>query len=79
MASQIKALMMQNAIDKDDKLAFALGKQVVDKTIMKTFYLATGGVPHGYATKMVEAAKLMKKQKLSKQRDGHFIKQSIRI
>ena len=65
MASQIKGGFdeMQAAIDKDDKLAFALGKQVVDKTIMKTFYLATGGVPHGYATKMVEAAKLMKNSK----------------
>lgn len=82
MASQIQGGFdeMTAAIDKDDKLAFALGKQVVDKTLMKTFYFATGAVPNGYATKMVEEVKKdEKKLKLSKRKDGHFIKQSIRI
>ncbi|MFB9760109.1 hypothetical protein [Ectobacillus funiculus] len=48
---------MKTAIDKGDKLAFQLGKQVVDKTIMKTFYFATGALPNGYATKAAEEAK----------------------
>lgn len=48
---------MKAAIDKGDKLAFQLGKQVVDKTIMKTFYFATGALPNGYATKAAEEAK----------------------
>ena len=42
---------IEAAVEADDKLAFQLGKQVVDKTMMKTFYLAAGAVPHGYATK----------------------------
>ncbi|HDR7791495.1 TPA: hypothetical protein QCY19_000015 [Bacillus luti] len=79
MASQIKGGFdeMQAAIDKDDKLAFALGKQVVDKTIMKTFYLATGGVPHGYATKMVEAAKTDEKTAKIEQAEGWAFYQAI--
>lgn len=48
---------MKEAIDKGDKLSFHLGKQVVDKTIMKTFYFATGALPNGYATKAAEKAK----------------------
>jgi hypothetical protein len=48
---------MKAAIDKGDKLAFHLGKQVVDKTIMKTFYFATGALPNGYATKAADKAK----------------------
>ncbi|WP_144551180.1 hypothetical protein [Bacillus mycoides] len=79
MASQIQGGFdeMQAAIDKDDKLAFALGKQVVDKTIMKTFYLATGGVPHGYATKMVEAAKTDEKTAKIEQAEGWAFYQAI--
>ncbi|MEY8351161.1 hypothetical protein AALF16_23335 [Bacillus cereus] len=79
MTSQIKGGFdeMQAAIDKDDKLAFALGKQVVDKTIMKTFYLATGGVPHGYATKMVEAVKTDEKTAKIEQAEGWAFYQAI--
>jgi hypothetical protein len=42
---------IETAIKNNDQLSFNLGKQVVDKTLMKTFYLATGALPNGYATK----------------------------
>jgi len=48
---------MEKAVESDDELAFQLGKQVVDKTLMKTFYLATAALPNGYATKAAEKAK----------------------
>lgn len=48
---------MEQAVQNDDALSFALGKQVVDKTLMKTFYLASGALPHGYAAKAAAAAK----------------------
>lgn len=48
---------MEKAVEAKDQLAFQLGKQVVDKTLMKTFYLATAAVPNGYATKAANEAK----------------------
>lgn len=49
---------IDKAVEADDLLAFQLGKQVIDKTIMKTFYFAAGAIPNGYATKVAaEAAK----------------------
>ncbi|SFB16899.1 MULTISPECIES: hypothetical protein [unclassified Bacillus (in: firmicutes)] len=48
---------MEKAIEANDELGFQLGKQVVDKTLMKTFYLATGATPNGYATKAADEAK----------------------
>lgn len=48
---------MEQAVENDDELAFQLGKQVVDKTLMRTFYLAVGAEPHGYATKAAKEAK----------------------
>lgn len=48
---------IESAVEKGDTLAFALGKQVIDKTLMKTFYLATGALPYGYATKAAAEAK----------------------
>ncbi|RDU36258.1 hypothetical protein DRW41_14640 [Neobacillus piezotolerans] len=48
---------MEKAIGANDQLGFQLGKQVVDKTLMKTFYLATGALPNGYATKAADKAK----------------------
>lgn len=48
---------IEKAVEADDQLAFNLGKQVVDKTLMKTFYLATGATPNGYATKIAASAK----------------------
>ncbi|WP_026564144.1 hypothetical protein [Bacillus sp. UNC41MFS5] len=44
------------AVKNNDLLSFNLGKQVVDKTLMKTFYLATGALPNGYATKAAAEA-----------------------
>ena len=43
---------IEKAVNANDQLGFQLGKQVVDKTLMKTFYLATGAKPNGYATKI---------------------------
>ncbi|MEH7336513.1 hypothetical protein V7161_28200 [Neobacillus drentensis] len=48
---------IETAIKNNDQLSFNLGKQVVDKTLMKTFYLATGALPNGYATKTAAEAK----------------------
>ncbi|MFP5110152.1 hypothetical protein ACSU6B_26010 [Neobacillus sp. C211] len=47
---------IETAIKNNDQLSFNLGKQVVDKTLMKTFYLATGALPNGYATKAAAEA-----------------------
>ncbi|PFW97531.1 hypothetical protein COL32_04670 [Bacillus pseudomycoides] len=79
MASQINGGFdeMKAAIDKGDKLAFALGKQVVDKTLMKTFYFATGALPNGYATKMVEEAKKDEKNAKVEQAEGWAFYQAI--
>ena len=48
---------IEKAIDNNDQLGFNLGKQVVDKSLMKTFYLATGALPNGYATKASNESK----------------------
>ncbi|WP_440602494.1 hypothetical protein [Bacillus sp. GB_SG_008] len=79
MASTIKGGFdeMNAAIDKGDKSAFALGKQVVDKTLMKTFYFATGATPNGYATKMVEEAKKDEKNAKVEQAEGWAFYQAI--
>ncbi|AIK40578.1 hypothetical protein BG07_3324 [Bacillus pseudomycoides] len=79
MASQINGGFdeMKATIDKGDKLAFALGKQVVDKTLMKTFYFATGALPNGYATKMVEEAKKDEKNAKVEQAEGWAFYQAI--
>ncbi|MDP7977373.1 hypothetical protein [Bacillus multifaciens] len=68
---------MNAAIDKGDKLAFSLGKQVVDKTLMKTFYFATGAEPHGYATKMVAEAKKDEKNAKVEQAEGWAFYQAV--
>lgn len=68
---------MEKAVEADDQLGFALGKQVVDKTIMKTFYLATGAVPNGYATKAAEAAKADKEEAKVEQAEGWAFYQSL--
>jgi len=47
---------MSGAIDKGDNLAYNLGKQMVDKTLMKGFYLASGG-EKGYAYKIEKGVK----------------------
>jgi len=57
---------MEGAIEKGDNLAFNLGKQVVDKSIMKAFYLASGA-EKGYAYKI---EKLVKEGKADDARVG---------
>jgi hypothetical protein len=47
---------IETAVKNNDLLSFNLGKQVVDKTLMKTFYLATGALPNGYAAKTAAEA-----------------------
>ncbi|GHH98610.1 hypothetical protein [Neobacillus kokaensis] len=68
---------IETAIKNNDQLAFNLGKQVVDKTLMKTFYLATGALPNGYASKA--AAEAGKDAALAKveQAEGWAFFQSI--
>lgn len=68
---------MKAAIEKDDRLAFSLSKQVVDKSLMKTFYLATGAVPHGYATKAAETAKKDEKEAKIQQSEGWAFYQCV--
>lgn len=68
---------VENGIKNNDQLAVNLGKQVIDKTLMKTFYLATGALPNGYATKA--AAEAQKDAALAKveQAEGWAFFQSI--
>lgn len=68
---------MEKAVDADDQLAFQLGKQVVDKTLMKTFYLATAAVPNGYATKAANEAKEDAEAAKVEQAEGWAFYQSI--
>jgi hypothetical protein len=68
---------IESAVEKDDQLAFSLGKQVVDKTLMKTFYFATGALPNGYAKKAAEAAKEDEKEAKVEQAEGWAFYQSI--
>jgi Rod binding domain-containing protein len=68
---------IEDAAAKDDLLAFSLGKQAVDKTLMKTFYLATGALPHGYASKAAAAAKQDAKEAKVEQAEGWAFYQSV--
>jgi len=68
---------IEKAVESDDLLGFQLGKQVVDKTLMKTFYLATGAVPNGYATKAAAAAKENPEEAKIEQAEGWAFYQSI--
>ncbi|WP_377890557.1 hypothetical protein [Alkalihalobacillus sp. R86527] len=68
---------IEKAVENDDKLGFQLGKQLVDKTLMKTFYLAAGAMPNGYATKAAEAAKEDAKEAKVEQAEGWAFYQSI--
>lgn len=65
------------AVESGDQLAFQLGKQVVDKTLMKTFYFATGAVPNGYATKAANAAKENAEEAVVEQSEGWAFYQAI--
>jgi hypothetical protein len=66
---------ISNAIESGKKLDFLLGKQVVDKTLMKTFYLAVGG-SKGYAYKIENAVKEGKEPK-AMQAEGWGFHQSL--
>lgn len=68
---------IEKAVEADDQLGFSLGKQVVDKTLMKTFYYATGAIPNGYATKVAEAAKQDKEEAKVEQAEGWAFYQSL--
>lgn len=66
---------IDKAIDSGKKLDFSLAKQVVDKSIMKAFYLASGA-EKGYAYK-VEAAVKEGKDPKTEQAEGWAFYQSL--
>ncbi|MCF6138158.1 hypothetical protein [Pseudalkalibacillus berkeleyi] len=68
---------MDQAVENDDELAFQLGKQIVDKTLMRTFYLAVGAEPHGYATKAAKEAKEDPESARVEQAEGWAFYQSL--
>lgn len=68
---------LEKAVDSGDKLAFELAKQVVDKTLMKTFYLATGALEHGYAGKAAKDAKEDSQKAKVEQAEGWAFYQSL--
>lgn len=68
---------MEKAVDADEQLGFQLGKQVVDKTLMKTFYFATGAIPNGYATKAAAEAKENPEVAKIEQAEGWAFYQSL--
>ncbi|WLR61531.1 hypothetical protein [Guptibacillus hwajinpoensis] len=79
MVSQIDGAFsdMEAAVENDDNLQFVLGTQMVDKTLMKTFYLATGALPEGYATKAAKEAKEDPEHARVEQAEGWAFYQSI--
>ncbi|MCA0991421.1 hypothetical protein LCL91_09030 [Alkalihalobacillus hwajinpoensis] len=68
---------MEAAVENDDNLQFVLATQMVDKTLMKTFYLATGALPEGYATKAAKEAKEDPEHARVEQAEGWAFYQSI--
>lgn len=66
---------MATAIEGGSKLDFSLAKQVVDKTLMKAFYLAVGGA-QGYAYKIEKAVREGKDPK-AEQAEGWAFYQSL--
>ncbi|MGE6203860.1 hypothetical protein [Guptibacillus hwajinpoensis] len=79
MVSQIDGAFsdMQTAVENDNNLQFVLATQMVDKTLMKTFYLATGALPEGYATKAAKEAKEDPEHARVEQAEGWAFYQSI--
>ncbi|QHE50925.1 hypothetical protein [Pontibacillus sp. HMF3514] len=79
MVDQIQAGFneIEKAVKNDDKLSFQLGKQIVDKTLMKTFYLAAGAMPHGYASKAAKEAKEDPSHAKVEQAEGWAFYQSL--
>jgi hypothetical protein len=68
---------IDKAITDNNQLAFQLGKQLVDKTLMKTFYYATGALPNGYATKIAKEAKVNATNAKVEQAEGWAFYQSL--
>ncbi|HEY8343289.1 MAG TPA: hypothetical protein VIK75_09925 [Calditerricola sp.] len=68
---------LEKALASGDKLAFELAKQVVDKMLMKTFYLAAGALEHGYAGKAAKEAKKDPKKAKVEQAEGWAFYQSL--
>lgn len=68
---------IDKAAAEDKQLDFMLGKQMVDKTLMKTFYLATGALPEGYATKASKVAKENPEEAKIEQAEGWAFYQSL--
>lgn len=68
---------IETGIENNDELTFNLGKQVIDKTLMKTFYLATGAFPNGYATKAATEAKTDASLAKVEQSEGWAFYQSL--
>jgi hypothetical protein len=68
---------MSDAINAKEGLSFNLGKQLADKSLMKTFYLAVAATPHGYTTKAFETSKKDAADALVKQSEGWAFYQSI--
>lgn len=64
------------AVDSKSSLDFNLAKQVIDKTMMKAFYLAVGAKDAGYAYKIEKAVKEGKKPK-AEQAEGWAFYQSL--
>ncbi|HEX7056372.1 MAG TPA: hypothetical protein VF260_04135 [Bacilli bacterium] len=60
------------------QLDFQLARQVIDKTLMKTFYLAVGGQEVGYAYKVEKAAAANEANVQAEQAEGWAFFQSLR-
>jgi hypothetical protein len=67
---------MEKQIGQPSSLQFNLARQVVDKTLMKTFYLAIGAKDQGYAYKVEKGAQEGKNVKVE-QAEGWAFFQSI--
>lgn len=68
---------LEKAVAADDQLAFRLATQVIDKSLMKTFYLATGALKDGYASKTAKEAKEDVKAAKAEQAEGWAFYQSL--
>ncbi|TLS39182.1 hypothetical protein [Pseudalkalibacillus caeni] len=68
---------IESAIENNDEIGFQLGKQVVDKTLMKTFYLAAGALENGYASKAAKEAKEHPEKAKVEQAEGWAFFQSL--
>ena len=68
---------MEQASEKGDNLAYNLGKQLIDKSLMRAFYLASGA-EKGYAYKVEQAVKEGSKDAKVEQAEGWAFFQSLK-